>query len=234
MGDKSKIEWTDATWNPVTGCTKISPGCKNCYAERMYKRFGDKWGYGFEKIALHYNRLDQPKHWRKPRRIFVCSMSDLFHHDVPDSFIGCVIDTMRATPQHIYQVLTKRAGMLVFDWCWPDNCWVGISAENQNTYDRRTRRLYLCDAKHIFLSLEPLLEPIDLMFDLGNNRRPGWVIVGGESGPGARFMNDDWVRDIRDQCVEYKIPFFFKQRSGKKQKGLPELDGKVWDQIPKR
>lgn len=217
MGDKSKIDWTDATWSPVTGCTKVSAGCKNCYAEGIARRF---WGERkFTDVRCHPERLDIPLKWKKPRKIFVNSMSDLFHDGVPDTFIDSVFDICRETPQHTYQVLTKRPGRM-FDYfsqvpvC--RNVWLGISAENQDTYDLRHHHLLSLYPPVRFVSIEPMLDSIDLCLRYHTENQFDWVIVGGESGPGYRPMDPDWARSIRDQCRKAGVPFFMKQMAGKK------------------
>ena len=230
----SKIEWTDATWNPVTGCNKISPGCKRCYAERMSRRLQAtgmaKYRKGFE-VALHPDTLDIPLRWRKPRSIFVNSMSDLFHARVPDDFVRDVFDVMERAYWHRYQVLTKRperVAELNAVLPWPAQIWLGVSVESPD-YVHRIDLLRQTGAAVKFLSLEPLLEPLpDLNLD-----GIDWVIVGGESGPGARPMQGDWVRDIRDQCLAAGVKFHFKQWGGvfKKRNGR-ELDGRTWDEMP--
>lgn len=234
MATKSTIEWTNATWNPVTGCTKISPGCKHCYAERMAKRLKlmgqDRYRDGF-KLTLQDDLVDLPLRWRKPRLIFVNSMSDLFHKDVPAQFITQVFKTMEAAPHHTFQVLTKRSGrlrQLASKLPWPDNVWMGVSVENQK-YTARIEDLVEVPAAVRFLSVEPLLGPItDLPLE-GIH----WVIVGGESGPGARPMEADWVLDIRDACLEAEVPFFFKQWGGvNKKKTGRSLEGRTWDELP--
>jgi len=230
MGD-SKIEWTDTTWNPVTGCDKISPGCKHCYAETMahrLKAMGVKnYRDGF-KVTLHPHMLDKPHTWKKPRMVFVNSMSDLFHRDVPFDFIEKVFQVMEETPRHIYQVLTKRPDMMPWSFNWTDNIWLGVSVEDPD-YKFRIDILRECPAKHKFLSLEPLLEPLGKL-DLSDIE---WVIVGGESGPGARPMKSWWVTDIRDQCLAQGVPFFFKQWGGvQKKKNGRLLDGRIWDGMP--
>src|ERR1700739_3201324 len=212
MATKSTIEWTETTWNPLTGCTKISPGCKHCYAERMSLRLlamgQANYANGF-KLTLHEHMLEVPLRWRKPRLIFVNSMSDLFHKDCPDKFILRVFDVMRRASWHIFPVFTKRSELLLklsrmIDW--PDNVWMGVSVERAD-YAFRIDHLRQTGAKVRFLSLEPLLGPIPNL-DL---RVIDWVIVGGESGPGARPMQAEWVREIRDQCQRDGVAFFFKQ-----------------------
>lgn len=236
MATKSSIEWTEMTWNPVTGCTKISPGCKHCYAERMSKRLhamGQKnYAYGF-KLTLHPRMLDLPLRWRTPRTVFVNSMSDLFHKDVPSDFIQQVFDVMRRAHWHTFQVLTKRSDRLLeldpqIDW--PPNVWMGVSVEN-NKYEFRIDDLGRTGAKTKFLSLEPLLGPLPKL----KLKKINWVITGGESGPGARPMEPGWVEDIRDQCIRQGVSFFFKQWGGtnKKRTGR-ELEGRTWDEMPER
>lgn len=234
MAVGSKIEWTDATWNPVTGCNKVSPGCKHCYAERMSKRLKAtgmaKYRNGFE-VTLHPDTLEIPLGWRKPRSIFVNSMSDLFHVDVPESFIRDVFDVMERAHWHRYQVLTKRAervAELSDALPWPSQVWMGVSVESQD-YVHRIDLLRETDAKVKFLSLEPLLGPLQQL-DLDGI---DWVITGGESGPGARPLHPEWVRDIRDQCIDAGVAFHFKQWGGvfKKRHGR-ELDGRTWDEMP--
>ena len=234
MAVGSKIEWTDATWNPVTGCNKVSPGCKLCYAERLAKRLRAtgmvKYRNGFA-VTLHPDALDIPLRWRKPRSIFVNSMSDLFHYQVPDEFVREVFGVMEQAHWHRYQVLTKRperAAALSNELTWPPQIWLGTSVESSR-YLHRIDLLRECGAAIKFLSLEPLLGPLP---DL-NLEGIDWVIVGGESGPGARPMEAEWARDIRDQCIEAGVPFHFKQWGGvfKKRQGR-ELDGRTWDEMP--
>jgi len=230
----SKIEWTDKTWNCVTGCTKISAGCKNCYAERMAHRLTAmgqlKYANGFE-VTVHEDMLDQPLGWKKPRMIFVNSMSDTFHTDVPAEFIADVFDTMKKGHWHQFQVLTKRSERLSqLSSCldWADNIWMGVTVEKVD-YIYRVDHLRETGACIRFLSLEPLLGPMpDLNLD-----DIDWVIVGGESGPGARPMNEEWVVDIRDQCIDNGVPFFFKQWGGvNKKKNGRLLEGRTWDEYP--
>ena len=234
MGQKSAIEWTEATWNPLTGCDKISPGCTHCYAERMSMRLRlmgqPNYKNGFE-LALHPHALEIPLKWKKPQRIFVNSMSDLYHKDVPAEFIQQVFATMRAASWHRFQILTKRSDRLAemspaIDW--PDNVWQGVSVESAE-YAFRIDHLRSTGAKVRFLSVEPLLGPIPNL-DLKNIH---WVIVGGESGPGARPMREEWVLEIRDQCQAAGVPFFFKQWGGvNKKKTGRELEGRTWDEMP--
>ena len=239
------IEWTDETWNPTTGCDKISPGCKNCYAARMSKRLkamgqpkyqnGDN---GFE-LTLHPDMLKKdialPLRWKKPRKIFVNSMSDLFHKDVPTKFIVDVMYVMLTAHWHKFQILTKRSERLLKlnnEIIWWDNVWVGVSVENKD-YKFRIDHLRQTDARVKFLSLEPLLGPLGEL-DLTSI---DWVIAGGESGPGCRPIEADWVREIRDQCVEQNVSFFFKQWGGsgkQKKKNGRILDGRTWEQFPLR
>ncbi len=234
MAGNSHIEWTDATWNPVTGCSKVSPGCKHCYAERMAKRLQamgqPNYANGFE-VTLQPHMLELPLEWKRPRRVFVNSMSDLFHKDVPLSFIKKVFGVMRRADWHQYQLLTKRSERLLEVsplLTWEPHIWIGVSVENDD-YTSRIDDLRKTGADVKFLSLEPLLGPLRKL----NLRGMDWVIVGGESGPGARPMNPDWVREIRDQCVRANVPFFFKQWGGpfKKRTGRV-LDGRTWDQMP--
>ncbi len=232
---RSRIEWTDETWNPVTGCTKVSPGCKHCYAERMAKRLQamgqPNYARGFDLI-VHEHMLDAPLRWKKPRMVFVNSMSDLFHEDVPMSFIAQVFDVMRSAHQHTFQVLTKRAERVASlnpALYWPVNVWLGVSVETRR-YVRRIDQLRQTDAAIKFLSLEPLLAPLPDLDLSGID----WVIVGGESGPSARPMLASWARDIRDQCYRAGVPFFFKQWGGKnKKKAGRVLDGRTWDEMPR-
>jgi len=232
----SKIEWTEKTWNPVTGCTKISAGCKNCYAERMSHRLQsmglEKYRDGF-KTTLHPDVVDAPVSWRTPLMIFVNSMSDLFHEDVPDAFIHAVFQTMQKANHHTYQILTKRPERVCRmdeDLMWLPNIWLGTSIENSRVL-HRVDALKRTSAHTKFLSCEPLLGPLTDM-DLEGI---GWVIVGGESGPGARPMHEVWATDIRDQCVAQETPFFFKQWGGVNKKTAGRtLGGRVWDQYPER
>jgi len=234
MATKSSIEWTESTWNPLTGCTKISPGCKHCYAERMAKRLHamrqPNYANGF-KLTLHPQALEIPLSWKKPQMIFVNSMSDLFHKDVPVDFIQQVFDVMRRADWHRFQVLTKRAERLLeidSQIEWPSNVWMGVSVENQD-YKYRIDLLRQTHARIKFLSLEPLLGPLRRLNLKGIN----WVIVGGESGPGARPVLEEWVIDIRDQCKAKHVPFFFKQWGGVQKKRAGRLlQGKTWDEMP--
>lgn len=238
MPDKSAIEWTDATWNPVTGCTKVSPGCAYCYAEALTLRFkrGGPFLPGRATINLHFDRLDAPKRWKSPRRIFVNSMSDLFHEEVPFEFVKEIFDRMCKYRQHTYQVLTKRPERLLeyLRWNgardWPSHVWAGVSVENQYWADQRIPALLDVPAAVRFLSVEPLLKPVDLRTYLPSLQ---WVIVGGESGHAARPMDPEWVRRIRDDCFDTGVPFFFKQWGGRHSKaGGRELDRAIWDEMP--
>jgi len=234
MGKGSQIEWTESTWNPVTGCTKVSPGCAHCYAERMARRLKamgqPNYRNGF-RLTLHRHALDLPLGWTKPQTIFVNSMSDLFHEDVPDGFIGDVFDVMVRADWHRFQVLTKRAARLAAMapvLPWPDNVWMGVTVENSDC-THRIEKLRHAPAAVRFLSLEPLLGSLPGL-DLTDI---DWVIVGGESGPGARPMKKAWALEIRDQCRRANVPFFFKQWGGvNKKKAGRVLSGKTWDQMP--
>ncbi|HVK77245.1 MAG TPA: phage Gp37/Gp68 family protein [Kofleriaceae bacterium] len=234
MSDGSAIEWTDATWNPVRGCTKVSPGCKHCYAETFAERFRGVPGHPFEHgfdLQLIPSALELPLRWRAGRRIFVNSMSDLFHDDVPAAYIRRVFGVMKRASQHQFQVLTKRAermARLAENLAIPPHVWMGVSVENQK-YTPRIDELRKVDAAIRFLSIEPLLGPIEKL-DL---RDIHWVIVGGESGHGARPMDPTWVRSIRDQCVASNVKFFFKQWGGvRKHVTGRVLDGRTWDEMP--
>lgn len=234
MATNSPIEWTDATWNPVTGCDKISPGCKHCYAERLAHRLqamGNKnYRNGFE-LTLQPHMLQHPVSWKSPKRIFVNSMSDLFHDEVPVEYIRRVFRVMNQADWHHYQILTKRAERLeelsaFLDWS--SHIWMGVSVEGKK-YLPRIDHLRRTKAHVKFLSIEPLLEPLGKI-DL---RGMDWVIVGGESGPGARTMESSWVTDVRDQCLRANVAFFFKQWGGvQKSKTGRTLDGRTWDEMP--
>ena len=234
MAQNSKIEWTESTWNPVTGCTKISAGCRNCYAERMAMRLkaagSPNYAEGFH-VTLHEHALEIPLRWKRPRTIFVNSMSDLFHKDVPFDFISKIFDVMHRASQHRFQILTKRSERLLelnSRLLWPENVWMGVTVENADcTF--RIDNLRQTDAAIKFISFEPLLGPIP---DI-NLKGIDWVIVGGESGPGARPMRPQWATDIRDLCVLSNTPFFFKQWGGvNKKKNGRTLDGQTWNEIP--
>lgn len=245
MSANSAIEWTEATWNPTTGCDRVSAGCDNCYALTLSKRLkamgvvkyqadGDPRtsGPGFG-VATHADALDAPYSWKRPRVVFVNSMSDLFHAKVPLGFIRDVFAVMEDTPHHTYQILTKRARRLEriadkFDW--PSNVWMGVSVESADQYDR-VRDLAKVPAAVRFLSCEPLLGPLHNLPLDGID----WVIAGGESGPNARPVEPEWIRDLRDACVSARTPFFFKQWGGIRAKsGGRELDGLIWDEMPEQ
>ena len=237
---RSSIEWTEATWNPVTGCKEVSPGCAHCYAKTFAERFRGVPGHPYENgfdLQLRPERLDQPLRWKKPRTIFVNSMSDLFHEDVPDEYIQQVFDVMESAEHHRFQVLTKRSQRLAEmapSLPWPENVWMGVSVENQR-FTCRVDDLREVPAAVRFLSCEPLLGALDLdLTDID------WVIAGGESGPGARAMSPNWIRGVRDQCAKSEVPFFFKQwgahdcdgrRVGKKAAGR-RLDGTICSAMP--
>jgi protein gp37 len=234
MAQNSKIEWTESTWNPVTGCSKISEGCKNCYAERMALRLraagSPNYANGFA-VTLHPHVLEIPLRWKQPRSIFVNSMSDLFHKDVPFDFISKVFDVMCRASRHRFQILTKRSGRLLklsSKLPWPENVWMGVTVENAD-HTSRISNLRETDAATKFVSFEPLLGPIPNIDLEGVD----WVIVGGESGPKARPMKPEWPTDIRDQCLSAHVPFFFKQWGGvNKKKSGRILDGRTWDAMP--
>jgi len=235
MATKSTIEWTESTWNPVTGCNKISPGCKHCYAERLSKRLKamgqSNYRNGF-KLTLQPHMLELPLRWKRPQTIFVNSMSDLFHKDVPLDYIQQVFDVMKRADWHRFQVLTKRADRLAdvsAELEWPENIWMGVSVESQK-YVSRIDDLRRTEARVKFLSLEPLLGPLKNL-DL---TEIDWAIVGGESGYGARPIKENWVLDIRKQCQYFNVPFFFKQWGGfNKKKTGRLLEGGTWDEMPR-
>ncbi len=234
MSNNSSIEWTDATWNPITGCTKYSPGCDNCYAEKMAKRLHGmgkpKYRNGFA-VTCHPAELQTPATWRKPRMVFVCSMADLFHRSVPDAFIHQVFQVMNHCPQHTFQVLTKRAtrfAELAPMLPWSSNIWAGVTIET-DAYVRRASLLKAVPSAVKYVSLEPLLGPLPSLDITGLD----WIIVGGESGLSARPMDVSWVTDIRDRAVKHGVPFFFKQWGGRNKKAAGRLlDGRTWDQFP--
>jgi protein gp37 len=239
MADSTQIEWTDSTWNPVTGCTKVTAGCDFCYAERFSERFRGVPGHPFENgfdLTLRPNRLEQPLHWREPRRIFVNSMSDLFHKDVPVSFIDAVFDTMEKASWHTYQVLTKRSSLMVRylrnrygTKLAPVHIWLGVSIEDAKNAVR-LKHLKTAQAATKFVSFEPLIGSVGDV-DLEGIH---WVIVGGESGPRARPIEEEWVIEIRDRCKRQKVAFFFKQWGGIRPKtGGRLLKGKEWSQYPR-
>ena len=264
MSDNSRIEWTDATWNPTTGCTKVSPGCDRCYAEGIFNRFNGPGA--FDTVTLRPERLGQPLRWRKARRVFVNSMSDLFHEAIPDEFIAEVFGVMSTCASHTFQILTKRHGRMRsllgtdrfrgmvldhhLDWMvrapgrcqnypdtWPlPNVWLGVSVEDQKWADIRIPALVETPAAVRFLSCEPLLGPVDLGAvppRVGGIPAIHWVIVGAESGRGARQMAEQWARDIKDQCVDAGVAFFLKQYADNGRKvHLPQLDGQQWTEYP--
>lgn len=234
MADRSAIEWTEATWNPVTGCGQVSPGCAHCYAKAFAERWKGIPGHPYEQgfdLRLWPERLEQPLKWRRPRMIFVNSMSDLFHEDIPLSFIRDVFDVMRQASQHTFQVLTKRDIRLVeigptLDW--PENVWMGVSIENRR-FVHRADALRSIEAKTRFISAEPLLGPLDGL-DLDGI---DWLIAGGESGPGHRPVREDWLLDVRDRCQAGRVAFFFKQWGGWRPKaGGRTLAGREWSEFP--
>lgn len=234
MSAASSIEWTDATWNPVTGCTKVSQGCKNCYALRFAERFRGVKGHPYEQgfdLKLWSDRLNLPLQWAEPKRIFVNSMSDLYHPDVPDEFIRDVFSTMLRARWHTFQILTKRAGRLAklgSSLPWRPHIWQGVSIENMDVA-WRADALRKVPAQVRFVSLEPLLGSLREL----NLSGIQWVIVGGESGPRARPMKPDWVTELRDKCREESIPFFFKQWGGARKHAAGRvLDGQTWDGFP--
>lgn len=230
----SKIEWTDATWNPLTGCTAISEGCKNCYAERMAKRLKlmgkARYANGFD-VTLHPDLLDEPLRWRKPRMVFVNSMSDLFHKDVPLEFIKDAFAVMNKASRHTFQILTKRSTRLkelAPQLTWTPNIWMGVTVESSK-YLHRVEDLRSVPAAVRFLSIEPMLSSLPGLKLDGID----WVIVGGESGPGARPIHIDWAREVRDTCIRENAPFFFKQWGGTNKKKTGRiLDGEMWGQFP--
>ncbi len=234
MAGLTSIEWTEATWNPVSGCSKVSPGCAHCYAERMARRLQGmgqaNYSNGFQ-VTAHPNALPVPLRWRKPRTIFVNSMGDLFHEGVPYSFIRDVFAVMEEAHWHTFQVLTKRTRRLALlsrKLPWPPNVWMGVSIETDR-YLSRICDLLRSGAQVKFLSLEPLLGPLPGLRLDGID----WVIVGGESGPGARRVDPAWVVDIRDRCQDSDVPFFFKQWGGtRKKRAGRELQGRTWDEAP--
>ena len=238
MADQSTIEWTDATWNPITGCTKVSPGCDNCYAERFSERFRGVDGHPFETgfdLTLRPTRLEQPLAWKRSRMIFVNSMSDLFHKEIPTSFIDKVFDTMERADWHVFQVLTKRSSLLrrYINQRYktspaPRHIWLGVSVEDGARVSR-IRHLQEANAAIRFLSVEPMIGPVG-QIDLQGIH---WVIAGGESGPRARPIKEEWVCEVRNQCRAFGVAFFFKQWGGKTPKaGGRTLEGREWNEFP--
>lgn len=267
MSDRTKIQWTDATWNPVTGCTRVSPGCDHCYALTLAERFRGTPGHYFEQgfdVVLRPDKLEQPLHWKKPRLVFVNSMSDLFHEQIPDEYIARVWAVMAMSRRHTFQVLTKRHGRMRSLLNRPEfwravrrsvttdlnripeavglvrdplpNVWLGVSVEDQKWANIRIPALLDTPAAIRFISAEPLLGPVDIFASSKIDRDPGldWVIVGGESGRGARPMDPSWARTLRDECVQSGIAFHFKQwgTHGGTPKDARELDGRTWDEFP--
>jgi protein gp37 len=234
MADRSAIEWTEATWNPVTGCSKVSPGCAHCYAETFAERFRGVRGHPYEQgfdLRLWPERLDQPLRWRRPRMIFVNSMSDLFHEEIPEDYVAQVFSVMEEAEHHTFQILTKRherLAELAASLPWPPNVWMGVSIENRR-FVHRADYLRRVDCALRFISAEPLLGPLEGL-DLDGI---DWLIAGGESGAGHRRMDPDWVRDLRDHCKCVGVAFFFKQWGGRHPKsGGRLLDGRTWDELP--
>lgn len=239
MAYKSSIEWTDATWNPVTGCTKLSPGCDHCYAERFSERFRGVSGHAYENgfdLSLRPERLEQPLHWKRPRRVFVNSMSDLFHKRIPREYIDSVFDTMEQADQHVFQILTKRSSLMRNYMKGrygeasntPPHVWLGVSIETAKLLVR-LKHLQQTPAAIRFISFEPLIERIGRVDLSGID----WAIVGGESGPGARPIQARWICELRDQCKKQQVAFFFKQWGGKTSKaGGNVIDGRQWLEYP--
>jgi protein gp37 len=234
VSDRSAIEWTEATWNPATGCSKVSPGCAHCYAETFAERFRGVPGHPYEQgfdLRLWPNRLDVPLRWRRPRVIFVNSMSDLFHEAIPDDYIAAVFDVMVRADWHVFQVLTKRPDRLAElapTLPWPPNVWMGVTIENRR-FVHRADMLREVPAAVRFISAEPLLGPLEGLDLTGIN----WLIAGGESGPRHRRVDVEWIRDLRDRCTDEGVAFFFKQWGGLRAKsGGRELDGRTWDEMP--
>ncbi|MBS1889322.1 MAG: phage Gp37/Gp68 family protein [Actinobacteria bacterium] len=235
MADRSAIEWTEATWNPVTGCDQVSPGCAHCYAKTFAERWRGVPGHPYEQgfdLRMWPQRLGQPLKWKRPRTIFVNSMSDLFHERIPASFIAEVFDVMVEADQHVFQVLTKRPHRvleLASELPWPSNVWMGVSIENRR-FVHRADLLREVPAAVRFISAEPLLGPLEGL-DL---EAIDWLIAGGESGPGHRRIDEGWVIELRDRCLDDEVAFFFKQWGGARPKsGGRELQGQTWDQVPR-
>jgi protein gp37 len=235
VADRSAIEWTEATWNPVTGCSKVSPGCAHCYAETLAERFRGVSGHPYEQgfdLRLWPDRLEHPLRWRRPRMIFVNSMSDLFHEDIPDDFVRRIFEVMVRAEQHTFQVLTKRherLAELAVDLPWPQHVWMGVSIENRR-FVHRADYLRRVPAAVRFISAEPLLGPLEGL-DLNGI---DWLIAGGESGPGHRPVKEAWLRELRDRCRSEEVAFFFKQWGGQTPKaGGRKLKGREWNEIPR-
>jgi protein gp37 len=236
MADGSAIEWTEATWNPVTGCSKVSPGCAHCYAETFAERWRGVPGHPYEQgfdLKLWPDRLEQPLRWKRPRVIFVNSMSDLFHEDIPDDYIGEVFDVMARADHHVFQILTKRherLAELAPALAWPENVWMGVTIENRR-FVHRADFLRQVPAAVRFISAEPLLGPLEGL-DLDDI---DWLIAGGESGPKHRRVDEAWITELRDRCVAEGVAFFFKQWGGVRAKtGGRQLEGRTWDEMPSR
>lgn len=234
MADRSRIEWTEATWNPITGCDQVSPGCAHCYAKTFAERWRGVPGHPYEQgfdLRLWPDRLDQPRRWKKPRTIFVNSMSDLFHEDIPFDFVEQVFEVMVECEQHTFQVLTKRherLAELAPDLPWPPNVWMGVSIENRR-FVHRADFLRLVPSAVRFVSAEPLLGPLESL----NLRDIHWLIAGGESGPRHRRIDPGWVLDLRNRCVDAEVAFFFKQWGGARPKSNGRLlEGRTWDELP--
>lgn len=234
MAQKTAIEWTEATWNPVTGCDEVSPGCAHCYAKTFAERWRGIPGHHYEQgfdLRIWPERLEQPQRWQRPRMIFVNSMSDLFHEEIPDEFIGEVFEAMRQANWHTFQILTKRHQRLVdvgkgLDW--PPNVWMGVSIENRR-FVHRTDFLREIPAAVRFVSAEPLLGPLEGLDLTGID----WLIAGGESGPGHRPVREEWLLSLRDRCLHEEVAFFFKQWGGRTPKiGGRQLDGRMWNEMP--
>ena len=256
---KTKIEWATHSWNPVTGCTPVSEGCQNCYAQRIANRLRGRCGYPADdpfRVTLHPERLGEPLRWRKPSRVFVCSMGDLFHPDVQPIWLSMIFNVIRECPQHTFMVLTKRpeialehlGNAMLQPYFGLPNLWIGVTAENQQRADERIPILLQTPAAVRFISIEPCLGPVDLSYYLPKNPKKNcpenilpyynshglnWVICGSETGPLARPMKEEWVKNIKDQCVGADVPFFYKQKIVNGQKvALPELEGKQWAEFP--
>jgi protein gp37 len=234
MADRSRIEWTEATWNPVTGCSKVSPGCAHCYAETFAERWRGVPGHPYEQgfdLRLWPERLEVPLRWRRPRVVFVNSMSDLFHEDIPDDYVAEVFDVMGRAEQHTFQVLTKRQDRLAElarQLPWPRNVWMGVTIENRR-FVHRADALREVPAAVRFISAEPLLGPLERLDLTGID----WLIAGGESGPRHRRIEPVWVTELRDRCQREGVAFFFKQWGGLRPKsGGRKLDGREWDEMP--
>ena len=256
---KTKIEWATHSWNPVTGCTPVSEGCQNCYAQRIANRLRGRCGYPADdpfRVTLHPERLGEPLRWRKPSRVFVCSMGDLFHPDVQPIWLSMIFNVIRECPQHTFMVLTKRpeialehlGNAMLQPYFGLPNLWIGVTAENQQRADERIPILLQTPAAVRFISIEPCLGPVDLSYYLPKNPKKNcpenilpyynshgfnWVICGSETGPLARPMKEEWVKNLKDQCVGADVPFFYKQKIVNGQKvALPELEGKQWAEFP--